>query len=128
MSRRPYVRQIERSWWLSRRRYFVYMMREATCLFIALYSALLTDGLLRLSQGPEAWDSYVAAISSTPGVLFQLVCLGFAAFHSVTWFAVTPKAMPLVVKGEPVPPKAIIGAHFALWAVVSLIVFIAAGI
>ena len=69
----------------------------------------------------------VAALSSPPGVLFQLVCLAFAAYHSVTWFALTPKAMPLVVRGEPVPAKAIVGMHYGAWALVSLIVLIAAG-
>ena len=128
MSRRPYVRKIERNWWLSQPRYVSYMLRESTCLFIALYSALLTDGLIRLSQGQAAWDSYVAAISSLPGVVFQVICLAFAVIHSVTWFNVTPKAMPLVVKGEPVPPKTIVGAHYVLWAAVSLVVLIAAGV
>jgi fumarate reductase subunit C len=50
------------------------------------------------------------------------------AYHSVTWFAVAPKAMPLTVRGEPVPAKAIVGRHYAAWAVVSLIVLITAGI
>jgi fumarate reductase subunit C len=53
---------------------------------------------------------------------------GLAAYHSITWFAVTPKAMPLVVRGEPVPAKAIVGMHYGAWALVSLIVLIAAGI
>ncbi|HVI50614.1 MAG TPA: hypothetical protein VM661_05320 [Candidatus Sulfotelmatobacter sp.] len=128
MSRRPYLRTVERNWWLSRRRYVVYMIREVTCLFIALYSALLTDGLVRLAEGQAAWDSYLTAISSPPGVLFQLVCLVFATIHSVTWFGVTPKAMPLMIKGEPVPPQTIIRAHYALWAAASLVVLIAAGV
>jgi fumarate reductase subunit C len=128
MSRRPYIRKVKRSWWLGQRRYFLYMIRELTCLFIALYCALMVDGILRLSQGPAAWDRFVAALSSPLGIVFQLICLVFAVYHSVTWFAVTPKAMPLVVKGEPVAAKAIIGAHYGLWAVVSLIVLIAARI
>jgi fumarate reductase subunit C len=61
-------------------------------------------------------------------VLLQLVCLAFAAYHSITWFAVTPKAMPLTLKGEPVSGTIIVGAHYAAWAVVSLIVLIATGV
>ena len=128
MSRRPYVRKIERSWWLRRRRYVVYMTRELTSLFVALYCVLLTAGLIRLSQGAAAWDGFVSALSSPPAVLFQLLCLVFAVFHSVTWFAVTPKAMPLVVKGEAVPPRTIVAAHYVVWAALSLLVLIAAGV
>jgi fumarate reductase subunit C len=128
MSRRPYVRKVERSWWLGHRRYIAYMVRELTSLFIGLYCAVLVVGLFRLVQGRAAWESFIATLSSPTGVLFQLVCLAFAAYHSVTWFALTPKAMPLVVRGEPIPAQAIVGAHYAVWAVVSLVVLIAAGI
>lgn len=128
MTRRPYVRKVERNWWLGHRRYVVYMLRELTSLFIGLYCALLVVGLFRLAQGRAAWDGFLAALSSPLGIVFQLVCLVFAAYHSATWFALTPKAMPLVVRGEPVPPKAIVGAHYAAWAVVSLGILIAAGI
>jgi succinate dehydrogenase subunit C len=128
MSRRPYVRKVNRSWWLGHRRYVAYMIRELTSLFVGLYCGLLVLGLVRLAQGHAAWDSFLAALSSPVGVLFQLVCLAFAVYHSVTWFALTPKAMPLAVRGEPVPPRAIIGMHYGVWAVVSLIVLIAAGI
>jgi fumarate reductase subunit C len=128
MSRRPYVRKVERSWWLSHPRYISYMVRELTSLFVGLYCALLAVGLVRLAQGHAAWDGFVAAFSSPLGVTFQLLCLAFAVYHSVTWFMLTPKAMPLMMKGEPVPGKFIVGAHYAAWAVVSIVVLIGAGI
>jgi fumarate reductase subunit C len=128
MSRRPYVRTMKRSWWLGHRRYVVYMIRELTSLFVALYSALLVVGLVRLAQGRAAWESFMAALSSPPGLAFQLLCLSFAVYHSVTWFAVTPKAMPLVLRGARVPDTTIVGVHYAIWGLVSLIVVIAAGI
>lgn len=127
MSRRPYLRKVERGWWLHQRRYVLYMIRELTSLFVGLYCAMLVVGLIRLSQGHAAWDGFVATFSSPLGMAFQLLCLVFAVYHSVTWFALTPKAMPLVVKDEPVPGKVIIGAHYAAWAVVSVVVLIGAG-
>jgi fumarate reductase subunit C len=128
MSRRPYVRKVERSWWLHHPRYVVYMIRELTSLFVGLYCALLVVGLIRLAQGRVAWDGFVAAFSSPLGVVFQLLCLAFAIYHSLTWFALTPKAMPLTIKDEPVPGIVIVGAHYLAWAVVSIVVLIAAGI
>jgi fumarate reductase subunit C len=127
MSRRPYVRKVERSWWLHHPRYVAYMIRELTSLFVGLYCALLVVGLIRLSRGHAAWDGFVAALSSPLGVAFQLVCLVFAIYHSVTWFALTPKAMPLMMKGEPVPGMVIVGAHYVAWAAVSIVVLIGAG-
>ena len=128
MSRRPYIRKVKRSWWLGQRRYVIYMVRELTSLFVGFYCTLLVVGLFRLAQGRAAWDGFVAALSSPAGVLLQLACLAFAAYHSVTWFALTPKALPLMLRGEPVPAKTIVGIHYGAWALVSLIVLIAAGI
>ena len=128
MSRRPYVRPMKPGWWLGQRRYLLYMIRELTSLFIGLYCALMVVGIFRLGQGKAAWDSFLAALSSPPGIVFQLICLAFAIYHSVTWFDLTPKAMPLRLKGEPVPPKTIVAFHYGAWALVSLIVLIAAGI
>ena len=127
MSRRPYVRKVERSWWLRQPRYVLYMIRELTSLFVGLYSALLVVGLVRLSQGEVAWDGFVTAVSSPLGVAFQLLCFVFAVYHSVTWFALTPKAMPLMIKDEPVPGIVIVGAHYIAWAAVSVVVLIGAG-
>src|SRR5205807_260776 len=59
MSRRPYVRKMQRGWWLGHRRYVIYMIRELTSLFVALYAALLVVGLVRLAQGRVAWEGYV---------------------------------------------------------------------
>ena len=78
MSRRPYTRKVERSWWLQHPRYVAYMIRELTSLFVGLYCALLAVGLVRLAQGQAAWEGFVAALSSPLGVAFQLVCLVFA--------------------------------------------------
>jgi succinate dehydrogenase subunit C len=127
MSRRPYMRKVERSWWLHHPRYVAYMIRELTSLFVGLYCALLVVGLIRLAQGQPAWEGFVAALSSPLGVALQLLCLVFAIYHSVTWFALTPKAMPLMIKDEPVPGIAIVGAHYVAWAVVSIVVLIGAG-
>jgi fumarate reductase subunit C len=128
MSPRPYVRGIKRSWWLRQPRYLAYMVRELTSLFVGLYSIFLVVALARLARGPAPWDAFLAAARSPWGIAFQLVCLLFAVYHSMTWFAVTPKAMPLMLKGEPVAAGVIVGAHYVVWLVISLGVLIAAGI
>jgi succinate dehydrogenase subunit C len=129
MSRRPYIRKVKRNWWLEQPRYVRYMLRELTSLFIGFYCALLVVGLYRLGQGRAAWDGFIAALSSPLGIAFQLVCLAFAVYHSATWFAVTPKAMPpLVVRGERVPARTIVGVHYGLWALISILVLVAARI
>ena len=122
---KPYVRPLSKtSWFLTQPRYKRYMAREVTCLFIFAYTFLLIGGLKRFSEGPDAFNAFVQALGSPPGVLFNLAVLIAAVYHSTSWFNVTPQAMPIQRGEEFVPGKIIVGAHYALWAVVSLIVLI----
>ncbi len=59
-------------------------------------------------------------------MVFHLLALLFALFHTVTWFGVAPKAMPLQIGEKKVPSAAIIMAHYAGWIVVSAAVVILA--
>lgn len=127
MSRRPYRRALERYWWLRRRRYVLYMLRELTSLVIGAYCVLLVLGLARLAQGQSAWDGFVAALSSPVLIILQLLALAFAVFHSVTWFALTPRAMPRAIAGDAVSARRIVATHYALWAAVSAALVLAAG-
>lgn len=78
MSRRPYIRPVSTTrWWLSEGRYFRYMMRELSSLFIGAVAILLIFGLYRLSQGPVAFDAFVAALLGQGGTAFVVVTLFF---------------------------------------------------
>jgi fumarate reductase subunit C len=43
--------------------------------------------------------------------------------HTVTWFSLTPQAMPPKVRGVAVPPLLVIGAQYVALAVVSAFVY-----
>ncbi len=128
MSRRPYIRTVRRySWWLAQGRYIRYMTREATSLFIGAYTAVLVVGLSRLAAGKDAWEAYLEVLQSLPGLVFHIVALLFALYHTVTWFNVTPKAMPLEIAGRRLPGAVIAGAHYVVWAAISVALFLLAG-
>ena len=129
MSRRPYVRPVSKTaWWTAKPSYQGYMAREVTCIFIGAYMAALVVGLLRVSQGAEAWNGWVAGMLSPVGIVFQLLCLGFAVYNTVSWFNVTPKAMPITIGEQRVSGTVIVGAHYAAWAGLSVIVILIAGL
>ena len=119
MSRKPYMRKLPKWWWLRQRSYTIYMIRELTCIFIGAYTAVIVVGLMRLSQGRAEYDAFLDALRSPLGMTFHLLAILFALFHTVTWFGVAPKAMPLRIGEKKVPDAAIIMAHYAAWIVVS---------
>lgn len=129
MSRRPYVREVSKTrWYFSHARYLRYMSREVTCIFIGAFALLLVCALGRLSEGPVAWDAFVAALEGPWSAFGLLLVLAFAAYNSFTWFNVTPKAMPVQIGEEFLPGRYIVIAHYVLWIVVTLVVLYFAGV
>ena len=127
MSRRPYVREETWRWVLRHPRYLRYMAREFSCLFIGAWTFLLVVGLKRLAEGPQAWESFLAALGSPLSIAFHVVALAFAVYHSITWFNLTPKALPLQLGESFVPDRLVSGAHFVGWGVLSAAVLWLAG-
>jgi len=127
VSRKPYVRAVTSEWIFRHPRYMRYMVREFSCLFIGAWTAMLVWGLKQLAAGPAAWAAFLECLKSPASIAFHVIALGFAAYHSVTWFNLTPKALPLQIGEEFVPDGVIAGAHFAAWALLSLIVLAVAG-
>ena len=129
MSRKPYVREVPKTtWFLRQPRYVRYMAREVTCILIGAYTLLLVVAVKRLAEGQAAYDAFLEALRSPLGILFQLVALAFALYHSFSWFNVTPQAMPIQRGEEFLPGSIIRGAHYGGWIVVSLLVLILAGV
>ena len=124
----PYVRTIPKvRWFLRHPRYVRYMAREFTCLFIGAYTLLMVWGLRELANGPAAWQGFLESLRSPASVAFHLVALGFALYHSITWFNLTPKALPVQIGVDFLPDRAISGAHYAAWVVLSVAILFLAG-
>jgi len=128
MSRKPYVREISSEWIFRHPRYVRYLVREFSCLFIGGYALLMVVGLMRLSQGPAAWEGFVQALQTPASIGFHVVALAFSLYHSVTWFNLTPKALPVQLGEEFLPDGVIAGAHYAGWAALSIALLWMAGV
>ncbi len=129
MSRKPLVRECPPTTWYFRQpRYMRYMSREITSIFVGAYCVLLVVGLQRLADGPTAWEGFLLALQSPASIVFQILALVAAVYHAATWFNATQKAMPIQIGEGFVPGNLISGAHYAAWAVLSLIVLILAGV
>lgn len=127
VSRKPFVREMTYRWIFRHPRYLRYMVREFSCLFVGGWTLLMVWGLKQLADGPQAWAAFLESLRSPASVAFHLFALGFAIYHSITWFKLTPKALPLQIGEEFVPDAAIAGAHFAAWAALSFAVLYLAG-
>ena len=129
VTRKPYVREVPRLRWFFRHpRYLRYMAREVTCIFIGAYTLLLLVGIKRLTEGQAAYEGFLQALKSPASVLFHVVSLAFALYHTTTWFNVTPKALPVQIGEEFLPGGVVAGAHYVVWALLSLTILFLAGV
>jgi len=129
MNRKPYIREVSKTgWYFKHPRYMRYMSREVTCVFIGAFALLLLCAVERLSKGQAAYESFLAAITGPWSVLGLLIVLIFAVHNATSWFNVTPKALPVQIGEEFLAGKYIIGAHYAVWVIASLVVLFFAGV
>lgn len=129
MSRYPYVREVSPTTWYFRApRYMRYMTREVTSIFIGIFTVIMLVGLSRLSEGQAPYEDFLAALNNPFSVIFLFLALAFALYNSFTWFNVAPKAMPIQVGEELMPDIVVAGGHYILWAILSVVILIWAGI
>jgi fumarate reductase subunit C len=117
-----YRRPISTWWWLKKRTYFVFVMRELSSIFIAWFVVFLLLLLRAVTLGAAEYDDFIDWAASPWVVVLNVVAAAFLVLHVVTWFSLTPQAMALRVRGRPVPSVAVIGAQYAGLAVVSAFV------
>ena len=110
-------------WWLKKRTYFVFVMRELSSLFVAWFVVYLLMFVAAVGGGQETYDNFLDVASSPLMLLVNGVALVFLVLHTITWFALTPQAMDLRLRGRQVPGIAIIAAQYAGLAVVSAFIY-----
>jgi fumarate reductase subunit C len=119
---KTYERPMPLTWWLQRKPYFVYMVREATSIFVAAYLIVFLVMLHRLSQGSAAYESFLETLKSPLAILFHVVALTFALFHTITWFHLTPKAIAVWKRDERVPDHLLTIPNYVVWILISAVV------
>ncbi|HEX6149132.1 fumarate reductase subunit C [Nocardioides sp.] len=118
-----YRRPISTWWWLRKRSYFLFVMRELSSIFVAWLVLYLLLFVRAVFEGEEAYRDFLDRASSGPLLVLNVLAFGFLLLHTVTWFGVTPQAMDLRVRGQKVPKGAILGAQYVALVVVSGFVF-----
>jgi len=117
-----YVRPVSVFWWVRKRTYFVFVMRELSSVFVAWFVIFLLLMVRAVGQGEAAYQDFLDLAASPAMLVLNAVGLAFVVLHTVTWFSLTPQAMDLRVGGRPVPGVVIVAAQYVGLAVVSALV------
>jgi len=115
-----YMPGISIFWWMKRKPYVLFILRELTSIVVAVYVLFTLYMVYTLNQGEPAWQSLLACLETPLSITLHVVALAALLFHSFTWFWIAPTAVVLRIGGRRVPDGVIIGMNLMMWAVLSL--------
>ncbi|HEX4587161.1 MAG TPA: fumarate reductase subunit C [Mycobacterium sp.] len=119
---RAYSQPVTRYWWLKRRSYLLFMLREISCVFVAWFVVYLLLLVNAVGAGRDSYDRFMDWSAHPLVVTLNVVTLIFVLLHAVTWFGLAPRAIVVHVRGRRVSPRAVLAGHYAAWLVVSAFV------
>lgn len=109
-------------WWLEKRAYVTFILREGSCMFVAWFVVYLLLLVRAVAGGPGSYAQFLLW-SATPWVLaLNIVSFLFIVFHAITFFVAAPQAMLVRVGRRRMPAGAVLAGHYVAWAGASLVV------
>jgi fumarate reductase subunit C len=114
-----YQRPVHLFWWLERRSYLLFVLRELSSVFVAWSVVFLLLLVNAVSDGPASYQRFLDWSGQWWVLVINVVAMLFLLLHVVTWFGLAPRAMVIKVRGSRVPPRQIVAAHYLLWLLLS---------
>jgi len=109
-------------WWLQRRAYVVFILRELSSVFVAWFVVYLLLLVRAVSQGAASYQQFLDWSGHPIVLLVNLVSWFFIVFHAITWFNLAPQAMVVHARGKRIPGLWIAASNYAAWVVASALV------
>ena len=109
------------AWWICIRHYQIYMLRELSAIFHALWAIRQIRQLRRLNQGEQSYNQYVRSRRGLGWTAFNALGAAFGLLHAYTWLKLMG-SLDLVKIGDRKAPadKVAIGA-FGSWGLISAV-------
>lgn len=119
---RWYRKRVSTWWWAQQWRSFKFILRELSSVAVGYVGAMLLLLLWSLTQGPETYATLQSWLKSPVIVVMSVIALLFVLYHSITWFNLAPKAMPVRMGGKRLPEWMIAAPNYVAWMVISAVV------
>lgn len=125
---RLYRQPVPRFWWLRRRSYLLFVLRELSSLFVAWFVAYLLVLVYTVGDGESSYQRFLDWSANPFVIALNVVALGFVLLHAVTFFQAAPQTtvvrlrgrmVPAAQRGRRVPATLLAAPIFAGWVVVS---------
>ena len=117
-----YQRPLALFWWLERRSYLLFVLRELSAVFVAWFVVYLLLLVNAVSDGPASYQDFLDWSGRWWVLAINVIAMLFLLLHVITWFALAPRAMVIRVRGHRVPPAQVVAGHYLMWLLLSAIV------
>ncbi len=119
-----YRKRVSTWWWAQQWRSFKFILRELSSLAVGYVGLLLLLTVWTLGRGAGDYAELQAWLRWPPVVLLTVIALLFVLYHSITWFNLTPKAMPPIrVGGKRLADWMIAAPNYVIWVVLSALIY-----
>jgi len=109
-------------WWLEKREYVSFILREGSCMFVAWFVVYLLLLVNSVVGGPASYARFLEW-SATPWVLtLNVVSFLFIVYHAITFFVAAPQAMVVHIGHQRVPGFLVLAGHYVAWGAASVFV------
>jgi fumarate reductase subunit C len=109
-------------WWLEKRAYVAFILREGSCMFVGWFVVYLLLLVKSVTGGPESYARFLQW-SAAPWVLvLNAVSFLFIVYHAITFFAAAPQAMVVHVGRARLSGRLVLAGHYVAWAAASVFV------
>jgi fumarate reductase subunit C len=109
-------------WWLEKRAYVAFILREGSCMFVAWFVVYLLLLVNSVVGGPASYARFLEW-SATPWVLtLNVVSFLFIVYHAITFFVAAPQAMVVHIGHQRVPGFLVLAGHYVAWGAASVFV------
>ena len=115
-------RPLPATWWLKKKGYVIFILRELSAVFVALFALATILQVRAINHGAEAYAEFTEWLASPLVLCLSVVSMAFVLLHAVTWYILAGKVLVVSLGDKRVPASLIVGAHFAGWLVVSAVI------
>ena len=116
-----YRKRVSTWWWMQQWRSFKFILRELSSLAVIYFVALLLWLLWSLGQGPESYAEFQSWMKKPLMIAFNVIAFLFVLYHTITWFNLAPKAMPMRAGGKRLPDWMIAAPIYVVWIIISAV-------
>ena len=112
------------TWWLRRRSYFLFMVRELSSVFIAIFLIVFLVQIYQLTEGQQSYTAFIQRLGSPGWITFHVVALLFALYHSFTWFQSSSVVLQIKIGRQEISRPVVMGLHIGAWIVASAVILV----